>query len=523
MTRHATSAARPPEHDAARVAAAEEALRRLDRLLRGGDEGPAEDAAEAVVARLRAVGGVVALAPGVVRCGGAAGQAGQELDGRWHLASLAGISGLAVVEATTGADLLAFVLALRGTRADAGSVAVLRRMTWGDAFPGLVFQLGPSHAQADIATGATAADRETIDARRAAAVRRIASAAANAEPLARPGTLDGEAARALRIGADAADFWLGVELALLDGDEGLRQRSSSLRHAAWLRRAVADGPTLRLAASIGAIHGSEGAWTSTIARELAPRQVGRVLGRHVPLDDAALAEVETLLRGGDAFAGGLASGLLERGGAGDKAVALRSVLDRLGLERLWELASLDGIDETAAHGLALVLHELDAAPQLWADLVGWSPPRVAAWILRSAPKPLLQRLVVPLRRSLRERGAERAGPLLEAMVASDDAAALGVLGELLLDGRGAGFAGRMVPDVCAGLVRHGLGRRYLVPIVLERAFDVKLRCLALRALYDDDAALEEAARFRVSEMMEPKELQDRLKAARKHLKDGKRG
>ena len=67
-------------------------------------------------------------------------------------------------------------------------------------------------------------------------------------------------------------------------------------------------------------------------------------------------------------------------------------------------------------------------------------------------------------------------------------------------------------------VHHGLGKPLLLPLFLDREVDVKLRLLVLRALHGDPATLEEAVKFRVTEVMEPRELQDRIKAARKAQK-----
>lgn len=501
--------------DPAQVAAAAEALRRIDRLVRGEGEGDHEDAFQ----RLRDVGGTLGFALGTVRCGSVAGGIpGQDLDPRWHHLVLAGISGLVVTDTCDAATFAGFVRIVASTRRTRAGLASLRRALWADAFPGFVVQFAHSHADVRAAAGEDALSRADIDARRTAAVQRALDAAdAPLETL--PRGPDRGLARALRVAADSADFWLAAEAGLLDGDEALRARADRRAHGRWLRRTMAEGPTLRMAGALTALHGGAGGgnWSSELARELSPRQAGRIIGRHTRLDAESLPEIEALLGAGDAFAGGLASGLLERGG-GDQRATLAAIVQRLGLERLWELASLDGIDESAAHGLALVLREHDAAPQLWADLVGWAPPRVAAWILRSAPKALLGRLLVPLRRSLRENGIQGAAPLLDALVGSDDAGALAVVGEVLMESRGAGLAGRSVPEICTALVRHGHGKRYLVPLVLDRAADLRIRSTILRALYDDPEALEEASRFRVTEMMEPKELQDRLKAARKHAK-----
>ena len=322
--------------------------------------------------------------------------------------------------------------------------------------------------------------------------------------------------RALRIAIDDAAFWLDAERDVLDRDAGLRERLAAPQHAGWVQRANRDGPTLRLGPTLARMHRDGGAWSQGLNRLLAPRVLAREIARRVRIDAPNLAEIGTMLEAGDGWAGGIASGLLERGRGDERSLqALHAIVARLGLDKLWELASLEGIDEPAARSLALILRQSEAAPQLWMDLVGVAPARVAAWILSSAPPSLLSRLGPPLRRSLRDRSAEDSAPLIEALLRTGNAEAVRVVTEAFVESRGAGWAGRLVPEVCSEAVRHGLGKSLLVPLFLTREADVKLRLLILRSLQADPAALEEAVKFRVSEVMEPRELQERIKAARK--------
>jgi hypothetical protein len=513
--------------DEATARALVDVVGRLDALVKLA---PAERAGEAAehdaaewLARWRRVGAVpiVFSSTDVTMSGHPCGRPGAGLDARLHLCASAGLGRLLWRPGCTPADALWLTAAIARAEANSRSLAALRQWLWSDAVTGFSVDLVAPAAAALARSGAGAVERGAIDAARNDVVARLLATAGGAGAMTdAPPPIDREGALRLRLAADDGAFWLDAERTALDSDESLRERTYAAQHAAWLRRTLATGASLTIAGAMAGLHRDDGSWSQSLARELPPRVAGRICGRSVRLHADALAEIDELLVAGDAFAGGLASGLLERG-RGDEASlkALDGIVRRFGLERLWEIASLDDIEAPAARSLAWVLRHHDAQPQLWADLVGWAPAEVSAWVLSSAPRALLARLVVPLRRGLRERGPAQSMALIEALLATDDAAAIGALGEVMLETGGKGWVGRIVPEVCAGLVRHGHGRRLVLPLFLDRNADVKLRSVCLRVMMDDAELLEEAVRFRVTEMMEPKELLERIKAARAALKE----
>lgn len=511
------------------VVARFDALLRLEPAARA--TAAARTAAAELIARWQRVGRIAIELNGatVQMSGHACGRSGGGLDARWFLAATAGLSRFVWRSGCTPEDVAWLCAALHRVEPHRRSVDTLRQWLWSDGVTGFAVDLIAPAATAlhrsGSASGASTqpTSRAQVDAERGAVAAGLVTAfAPHAAPLAGlPAPVDRALVARLRLAADAADFWIEAERVAFDNDAGLGERTYVEQHASWLRRTISVGPTLKIAEALTALARSDGTWSQALARELPPRLVGRIIGRSARLDVEVLGEIEALLVAGDAFAGGLASGLLERG-RGDEAslTALSAIVGRFGFERMWEIASLDEIEDVPARSLAWLLRQQDAQPQMWADLVGWAPAEVAAWVLASAPKALLSRLIVPLRRSLRERGVERSIALIEGLVRSDDAGAVAALGEVMLETGGKGWAGRVVPEVCAALVRHGHGRRLLLPLFLDRGTDVKLRELVLRAMYDDPSLLEDAVRFRVTEMMEPKAVLDRIKAARAALKDG---
>ena len=87
--------------------------------------------------------------------------------------------------------------------------------------------------------------------------------------------------------------------------------------------------------------------------------------------------------------------------------------------------------------------------------------------------------------------------------------------------RGKGWSGQLVPAICQALLNHGLGGELLVPLFLDREAEPPLRLLVLRSLDAEPQLLATATKFRFGELREPKQIQARLKAARKKLKGAK--
>ncbi len=499
-------------------------VQRFDALIAGRVDRP-DDAAAVLLQRWRRLGTPALLVePTELRVGDTvAATIGVEADARWWLVASAGAAAWAPEVHATPADVLAMARRIAALSPRRSALMAFRRHLWMASDLGWIVALRPPAWHVALRSGVGVPDRGEVDASRQAAVARL-QGLATATPVATNEAAANQdagrgAPRALRLGVDDAAFWLDAERAVLDRDADLRGRLAPPQHAGWVQRANRDGPTLRLGPSLARMHRDGGAWSQGLDRLLAPRVLAREIARRVRIDAPNLAEIETMLIAGDGWAGGLASGLLERGRGDERSLqALHAIVTRFGLDKLWELASLDGIDEPAARSLALILRQHDAAPQLWVDLVGVAPARVAAWILSSAPPALLNRFGPPLRRSLRERSAEDSAPLIEALLRAGTADAIRVVTEALVESRGVGWAGRLVPEVCNEAVRQGLGRSMLVPLFLNRDADVKLRLLILRSLQGDPAALEEAVKFRVTEVMEPRELQERIKAARKGAK-----
>lgn len=488
---------------------------RLDALLRAapGDVASAAD----VLARWRRLPEAWCALQGLeLRVGDAlVGEAGGALDGRWWLLAQAGVASLRPLPTCTPGELLGCLASVAALAPGEAALRELRR-SWCDAPPAGMAWLWTLPAwETPLALQATLPSREQVQGRRARGSAALVDGWKHAagDPLApAPAAAPG----ALAMGVADAAFWLESVAHLLDRDEPLRAEASPQLWAAQVPAWTREGPSLRLGPVLAALHRTNGPFSGPWLRAMTPRTLGREVARRVRVDAATLPGLDQALAGGDGWAGGVASGLLERGREDERSLALlHGLVQRYGLERLWEIASLDGIEDKPARSLARLLKSSNAPPNMWADLVAGAPPRVAAWIIASAPSSLFARLGAALRRGLRERPAAEAAPLLETLLQSGHAEAVRVVAEVLVESRARDWPAKLVPEVLTAAVQHGLATPLLLPLFLDRGADTRLRLLVLRALGADAAALDEAIKFRVTEVMEPKEIQERLKAARK--------
>lgn len=369
----------------------------------------------------------------------------------------------------------------------------------------------------------------------------------------------------LRTAAESGLFWSGAIAEVVVHNEAMLPLTSAQAAAVWLLRAFAAGPSFDAreagdvisayssstaadsAAGSGAAgpgtggddgSGSDGAatdggdaggeqsgadhWLRAVVAGLNDFDLGRATGAGIALDQAAVEQLTIMMRDVSlAFTSGVATGLLERAGNGEAAIAeLAAVTAQVGLKQIWTHAQLDGLSEPVARGIAVFLKTADAGADFYADLVLGSPASVAAWILRNAPANVRSRIESRLHHLFRSRDPSENTPLVEAMIATGSQSSIRALAEVFVQHKGEGWVGQIVPELCNAIVANRLGEEYLVPLFRDRDANPKLRLLVLRSLESDHRLLADAVKFRPTDLMEPKDVQARIKAARKLLKGG---
>lgn len=523
-----------PTPDVASVDAARQLVQMIDGAIKGNVDAT-------TVANTWMRGGHKPL---VLRDGGVevdkidCGAAGDGL-GDWpKLLSDAGVRSLAPRRDLSGASLQALATALGdGT---AASIHALRQWIWSGGPFGIQFQLGAPMWQAPARLGYDCPPRAELDALRAKAAARNCPKTTQPWPAGNQLltlTLRQANASAQRRAVNDAGPWIEACLAAYaplptertseeeqpKDDADAPQTDTTPppppeHFAGVIRSQLPFGASLALEELWGGLNGRDLGVATELKQALPAREVGRIVGQTQPLDAEKVQQIAGLIESGSDFAAGVASGLLLRAVDARTVDGVCALLQRLGLQRVWLLADLDGITAKSAKGLALVLKKVDAGPTLWADLVGAAPPAIAAWILRGSPPHILSRVGGQLRAKFVSQPPEETAPLVRVLITMGEVVPLRAVGEALRETRGAGWSGQLVPAVCQALLAHGMGEELLVPLFLDREADTKLRLLVLRSLDGHAELLTEATRFRFGELVEPKQIQVRLKAARKKLK-----
>ncbi len=553
----------------------------LDGLVRtlaaGGEqaESAAAAAAEALAGAWNDAGRVGLVNSGVALAinDKVALRAGDE-DGTWLLpAAAAGLRGIRPRVALTSTICLQLGRALAGLDRSAAAVSAFR--AWLRAGGSGAFELECGPCLADRVDGVSPEEgaRRSVDADRARFVqaktmafarrmqtrdmlREQADARMNGYIAALgDGTiaLDAAAVEALRLGAEDGRFWARQLAATVTTSDGRLARVRPEQASGRARAARPPAPPPAAAAAIEGLHdalgggdagagepatgepGAEGeggeaataegprdipGWLRALRREIDDLSLGKAVGRGVGLDQETVQRLTMMVRDvATPFSVGVATGVLERAAGGEVEVKrVAAVCQAVGLTALWSRAELAGLNERTARGIAHVLKLADAGADAYADLVVACPATVAAWILRNAPPHVRSRIETRLRQVFRSRDPTENTPLVEALIAGGSPSSMKALGEVLLQTRGEGWAGRIVPDLCAAIVRARLGGDFLVPLFRDREADTKLRLLVLRSLEGHDDLLAEATKRRMTDLMEPKEIQARLKAVRDRIK-----
>ncbi len=548
MTAAPTEAEARAGQDVAAADAAQRLVKMIDAAMTHGDGDGPGDGAHVASAWARIGNTALRLRDGVVEVDGIdCGAAGEEL-GLWpKLLSDAGVRTIQPGRHLTNAAFSVLRNALiTDPVQSAETIQALRVWIWSGGPFGLRCELGPALWQAPARLGFDVPSRAELDAVRATAVQRGTPSQATPWPGALAQIERACASRGahhqLRFEADNAERWIEDCLAAhapMRPSEAEAGASTSEASTDAPPHAVADvglatpnadavAGVMREQIAFGAGLGLGEVWDGLAARDLAVAtalraafpavEVGREVGRALPIDGAVVEQIEALLQGGSDFAAGVASGLLQRAVDARTVEGVSALLQRLGLPRVWQMADLSGIEGQPAKGLALVLKKLDAGPTLWADLVGAAPPHIAAWILKGSPPHILSRVGGQLRAKFVSQPPEETAPLVEALIGMDASVPLRAVGEALRETRGKDWSGKLVPAVCQALLKHRMGEELLVPLFLDRGAETALRLLVLRSLDNDPELLEMATRFRFGELVEPKQIQARLKAARKKLK-----
>ena len=457
---------------------------------------------------------------------------------RWLLpATSAGLRALRPRKNCRSEELLALASALASLADDPAGSARLRDLLWCGGAGGFTFDLRDEWASQIDAIPERQGARDALDVARAQAVQERTLAFARrrgAEEHQRDTErMDQWAAQlsqvqlqppvlnALRHACEGGVHLVETVLATLERHPEL----AAVTTAAELWRFVLDsfeaGGDLRAEEVLGWLQGDEETLLGQTGALADANALGQATASSLHLDGRSVKQLGNLFAGTEShFLRGLANGLLERSSRAAEAELVAQVVKAMGTRDLWRHVDLRDANDATTRAVAHVLKAAEAEASCWADLVGWSSPEVAGWILRSAPPLVISRVEANLKSMLKNRSPQENAPLIQALAEQGSTSALRSLAEALHETRGRGWAGRVVPIICTALMRKGMGAQYLVPLFRDREVDLKMRLLVLRTLEAQPALLAEAVKFQLGELVEPPAIKERLKAARRKLKEG---
>jgi len=514
------------------------ALDALVGLSASGENDEQMAAAVALLKRWKEEGSVLKLDGRRLRIGDEVVMEADEHKGAWlPPASVAGLRAIRPLAGCTPAEMASLATTLAGLADSPAAVSELRDLLWCDGVGGFeIDSRGDWAGRIDMVAEREGA-RDELDAQRAQAVQtrtlafarsrgagaaEIAPAAARMDAWVKrlgQARLQPPVLAALRKACDGGVFWTEGLAALLNGHAELQANLTPGGVARTILDIFGHGGDLRAPEAIAAMGGADESPLAIGRANIDLTALGEATGRSLALDGNSVKQLAALFAGPDVpFTKGVANGLLSRAAAKGAAEGIARAVQAVGTRDLWRHANLAGASDAVTRGVALVLKGADADATCWADLVGWSSPGVAAWILRNAPPVVLSRVEGNLKEMLSQRTPQENAPLIQALAEQGSTSALRSLAEALHETRGKGWAGKVVPVICHALMRKGMGAQYLVPLFRDREVDTKMRLLVLRTLEAQPDLLAEAVRFHVGELVEPPAIKERLKAARKRLK-----
>ena len=468
------------------------------------------------------------------RVGDEAVLAGGAPAARWILpATMAGLHGLRPLPRCGTEEVLELAAALSTLRDDPDAIGRLRDRLWCGGVGGFTLDVrddwGSQIDQVPDHEGA----RETLDRERAGTLQARTMAFAQSRGDADPretarmdewvaqlpdNQMQPALAHALRHACEGGVFWTESALETLQRRPELGDGTTPAGLWRFVLDSFAIGGDLRAEEAVADLQGDADSLLGQTRERVDLVALGVAAGSSLTLDGRSVKLLANLLSGQESrFLRGVAGGLMER--SAHEAELMARVVKALGTRDLWRHVDLRGARDEVTRAVAHLLKATDAEANCWADLVGWSSPAVAGWILRSAPPLVLSRVEANLKDMLRKRTPQENAPLIQALAEQGSTGALRSLAEALRETRGHGWGGRVVPIICGALLRKGMGAQYLVPLFRDREVDQKMRLLVLRTLEAQPDLLAEAVKFQLGELVEPPAIKERLKAARRKLKE----
>ena len=249
-----------------------------------------------------------------------------------------------------------------------------------------------------------------------------------------------------------------------------------------------------------------------VARALGTTEVGEIIARQLRLEEPETVEAlgRFLVLSPAALAQAVVSGLIER--ATDDALAVDAIqllAEWYGSAQFCEWVLAPALTAESAAVLGAALARCTPAAGEIAPMVVGAPLEAGLLLLETLPAASLAGLNRCLR-MLWGRAKPESFDRIAALMVQAGPENLRFLGDLVLDAKADAWRGRTLYAVLAALVEHGLGRSHVLVLALRRGANEQLRLIAIDCLQRDGELAKDAARFRVTNLLESSAIRTRL-------------
>ncbi|MBM4371168.1 MAG: hypothetical protein FJ098_05915 [Deltaproteobacteria bacterium] len=317
-------------------------------------------------------------------------------------------------------------------------------------------------------------------------------------------------------------FWSEAQLDVALAFPVLLSGLPVTRLAEIIQRELARAVDLRFLQLLTRLGGRSDAYSRALLQALEAEPLGHRIALGTPMTNQGIKALAGLVVSGPAsLARGAARGFLERAvGERDAFAAMKQIAASVIFQKFCDMVDMEGLVDDARKTLGLLILRSRDPVRLLPKFFEGVPGQVALGVLAQAPPELLWEVRAAVARllvELEDSGDRR--QLVRIILGTGDSRWGGVLGRSLLAGHGRGWCPATLRATCERFDTRALADDFLVPLVHDPEAPDEAVLAALRSLERHPDALREATRFRLGELTHSKDVRQRIRALRRHLKE----
>ncbi|MFH1530988.1 MAG: hypothetical protein ABIK09_09685 [Pseudomonadota bacterium] len=318
------------------------------------------------------------------------------------------------------------------------------------------------------------------------------------------------------------NFWGEAEADVVLQHPALQKGIPALRLADLLMREFAKAADVRVVGLLTRLGNRQDAYARSLLAALEGDTLGRRIATAAPMTNQGVRAVASLVLSGPLpIARGAARGFIERAVNDREAfAAMKQIASSVVFPRFCELLDPEDLDMETMTTLGLLILRSKDPPRLMPRFFDAVPPQVALSVLGQAPQQLLWEARTAAGKLLiGAADSDRRRQLVRIILGTGEDRWLPVLGRALRQTGGKGWCPATLKVTCDRLHVGGLGAEVLVPLVRDAGATDDAVLAALRALERNTDALKEATKFHFRELTHSKDVRQRLRKLRKHLRE----